>query len=235
LTPTELDGFELMPERFRLYMRSSLGISSGGAVWDKGALLELGLIEVGDYTIYAVYALLQPPAGSANAMRPRAGGSHLAFLLPSPISEASDLTQVTLETLIPTRRSLIRDALNACGLADLVPAIHIAPDDARLVVDAKHGRLWIDGMEIGGVQPNSHPFKFIALMARGLTRVSRDEIVRELSSGRQDEDVAARQAKTAANKAIVKAMTAAGHSIVSDFFPAAGTGFYRCTLPGFVR
>lgn len=235
LTPTELDGFELMPERFRLYLRSALGISSGGAVWDNGALLELGLIEVGDYSIYAVYALLQPPAGSANAVRPRAGGAHLAFLLPSPISEVADLTQVTLETAIPTQRGFIRSALHACGLGDLVPAIHFAPDDARLVVDTKHGRLWIDGTEIGGIQPNSHPFKFIALMARGLTRVSRDEIVRELSSGRQDEDVAARQAKTAANKAIVKAMTAAGHSIDSDFFPAAGTGFYRCTLAGFVR
>ncbi|HTU34518.1 MAG TPA: hypothetical protein VMF66_12015 [Candidatus Acidoferrum sp.] len=235
LTPTELDGFELMPEAFRLYLRSALGISSGGAVWDNGALLELGFIEVGDYSIYAVYALQQPPAGSANAVRPRAGTAHLAFLLPSPLSEASDLTQVTLEKVIPTQRGVIRDALCACGLADHVPAIHVAPDGARLIVDTKLGRIWVDGVEIGGLQPTSHPFKFITLMARGSAPVSRDEIVKELSSGRQDEDVAARQAKTAANKAIAKAMTAAGRSFDPDFFPAAGTGFYRCTLPAYVR
>jgi len=72
-------------------------------------------------------------------------------------------------------------------------------------------------------------------MASGSTLVSRDEIVKNLSSGRQDEDVAARQAKTAANKAIAKAMTAAGREFDTDFFPAAGIGFYRCTLPAYVR
>lgn len=235
LTPTELDGFELMPEGFRLYLRSALGISSGGAVWDNGALLELGFIEAGDYSIYAVYALQQPPAGSANTVRPRAGAARLAFLLPSPLTEASDLTQVTLGTVIPTQGGLIRGALHACGLADLVPAIHIAPDGARLVVDTKLGRLWVDGVEIEGLQPSSQPFKFITLMARRSTPVSHDEIVQEISSGRQDENVMARQAKSAANKAIARAMTAAGRSFDPDSFPAAGTGFYRCTLPAFVR
>jgi len=235
LTPTELDGFELMPEGFRIYLRSALGISSGGAVWDNGALLELGFIGVGDNSIYAVYALQQPPAGSANTVRSRAGGAHLAFLLPAPLTEASDLTQVTLETVIPTKRGLIRCALHACGLADLVPAIHIAPDGARLVVDTKLGKLWVDGVEIGGLQPSSQPFRFITLMARHSTPVSHDEIVREISSGRQDEDVMARQAKSAANKAIAGSMTAASRSFDPDSFPAAGTGFYRCILPAFVR
>ena len=168
-------------------------------------------------------------------MRPRAGAKHLAFLLPSQLTEVSDLTRVTLETVIPTQHGLIRGAIHACGLADLVPAIHIAPDGARLVIDTKQGRVWVDGVEIGGLQPGSHPFKFITLMASGSTLVSRDEIVKNLSSGRQDEDVAARQAKTAANKAIAKAMTAAGHAFDPDFFPAAGIGFYRCTLPAYVR
>lgn len=235
LTPTEVDGFELMPEQFRLYLRSALGISSGGAVWDGGALLELGFIKVGDYLIYSVYALQQPPTGSANTVRARVGAAHLAFLLPSALTEVSDLTQVTLETVIPTQRGLVRGALHACGLADHVPAIHLAPDGARLVVDTKQGQVWVDGVEIGGLQPGSHPFKFITLMARGSARVSHDEIVKELSSGRQDEDVAARQAKTAANKVIARAMTAAGRAVDPDLFPSAGTGFYRCTLPAHIR
>jgi hypothetical protein len=97
-------------------------------------------------------------------------------------------------------------------------------------LDNVRGRLWVDGVEIGGLQPSSQPFKFITLMARRSTPVSRDEIVQEISSGRQDEDVMARQAKSAANKAIARAMTAAGRSCDPDSFPAAGTGFYRCTL-----
>jgi hypothetical protein len=82
LTATDLDGLELVPERFRLYLRTALGITSGGAVWDNEELLELGSIEVGAYSIYVVYALQQPLPGAGNKIRAHAGGAHPVILFP---------------------------------------------------------------------------------------------------------------------------------------------------------
>ena len=90
-------------------------------------------------------------------------------------------------------------------------------------------------MEIEGLQADSHAFKLIELMARASSPISLDEITAKLSAGRQDGTTTARQAKSAALKAIREAMTAAGRTFNDDPFPSAGTGFYRCTLPAYVR
>ena len=47
LSVTDLDGFELMPEKLRLYLRSRLGIANGGSVWDGNETLNLGFVELG--------------------------------------------------------------------------------------------------------------------------------------------------------------------------------------------
>jgi hypothetical protein len=235
LTPTDLDGLELMPEAFRLYLRSVLGITNGGAVWDKGDLLDLGVIEVGEYCIFLVYALRAPASGSGDKIRTRAGGAHPVCLIPSSQVHDSELARITLESALPTRRAIIREAIHACGLADCVPALYTAPVRARLIVDTRMGKVWVDGVEIANLPPGSKPFQFITFMARHSAPVCRNEIVKEISPGRQDEDVVARQAKSSANKMIAKAMSAAGRTWNEDPFPTAGTGLYRCALPAYVR
>jgi len=235
LTPTDLDGLELMPEAFRLYLRSVLGITNGGAVWDKGELLDLGVIEVGEYRIFLVYALRAPASGSGDKIRTRAGGAHPVCLIPSSQVHDFELAKITLESALPTRRVIIREAAHACGLADCIPALYTAPDRARLIVDTRMGKVWVDGVEIANLPPGSKPFQFITFMARHSTPVSRDEIVKEISPGRTDEDTVARQAKSSANKLIVNAMSAADRNWNEDPFPNAGTGFYRCALPAYVR
>jgi hypothetical protein len=97
------------------------------------------------------------------------------------------------------------------------------------------GKVWVDGVEIANLPPGSKPFQFITFMARHSAPVCRNEIVKEISPGRQDEDVVARQAKSSANKMIAKAMSAAGRTWNEDPFPTAGTGLYRCALPAYVR
>jgi hypothetical protein len=234
LTGTDLDGLELAPEQLRQYLRSTLGISSGGAVWDKSELLELGFIEVGDYRIYVVYTLSHPAAGVGDRIRARSGGAQLVLLFPSSQAGCSELASVMLESALPTRRGLIRDSIHACGLADSVPAIHIAPDGARLVVDTQLGKVWVDGVEIGGLPTDSHAFQLIELLARR-SSVSADDIVAQISPGRQDGTTAARQAKTHVRQMIAAAMTAAGSTFDEDPFPCAGRGLYRCALPPYVR
>lgn len=125
LTATDLDGLELQPERFRLYLRARLGITSGGATWDKGELLELGFLDVGGHQIYAVYALQQPQPGVGDKLRARANGASSVLLFPSPqVNGTTELAQVMLESAVPEKQALIRQSVYACGFEGSVPAIH---------------------------------------------------------------------------------------------------------------
>jgi hypothetical protein len=234
LTATDLDGLELAPEQFRLYLRSVLAISSGGVVWDNGELLELGYIEVGDSKIYVTYALQQPSSDAGNRLRARAAGAHFVILYPPTTASSSEVARVRLESALPKRHWLVRQAIFACALDGCVPALHIAPDGARLVVDNRIGKVWIDGVEIGGIPADSHAFKFIELLARS-SPLPAEEIVAKISPGRQDGTTAARQAKSSAKQLIVDAMAAAGRDFDEDPFPAAARGFYRCAFLSFVR
>jgi hypothetical protein len=233
LTGTDLDGMELAPEQFRLFLRSMLGITSGGAVWDKGELLDLGVVGVGDQRLYLFYALQRPKAGIGDKIRARAAGTHPVILIPSPYIDDCELATVAIESPLPMRRSLIPQAVYKCGLEGCVPAIHIAPEDARLVVDTRIGKIWVDGVEIAGLQVDSHAFQFIELLAKK-SPVSADEVIAKISPGRQDDTTAARQAKAQAKQAIVTAMAAADRKFDEDAFPIAGKKAYRCALPPFV-
>jgi hypothetical protein len=144
------------------------------------------------------------------------------------------MATVMLDAALPTRNQVIRCAVNACGLANTVPAIHCAPDGARLVVDTRSKQVWVDSIEIGGLKPDSHPFRLIEFMARN-QRASTEAISAELSRARQDGDTTARQAKTAAKRIIIEAMTKAGRAFDEDPFPSGGIGVYRCALPAYVQ
>jgi hypothetical protein len=227
------DGLVLAPEKLRLYLRSRLGISVGGTAWDEREMLDLGVINVGDHALHLVYALRQPPQGVGDGFRARAAGAHLVLLIPSPQTDSSELAKVMLDSPLPTRIQVVRSAISACGLDHTVPAIHIAPDAARLVVDTQFKEVWVDGIEIKDLP--SHAFRLIELMARSSRCVSTEYISTELSPGRQDGNTTARQAKNIAKRIITQAMTAAGRVFDEDPFPPAGAGFYRCALPPFVR
>jgi len=114
------------------------------------------------------------------------------MLFPSPEGDGAELAHVTLESALPTKQDLIRQAACACALDGSVPAVYTAPDGARLVVDTRLGKVWVDGVEIQGLSSDSQPYKFLVLMAKSATPVSHDEIVNAISPGRQnqDEDVA---------------------------------------------
>lgn len=123
----------------------------------------------------------------------------------------------------------------ACGIADSVPAVHRAPEEARLVVDTRLKKVWVDDIEIVGLKPDSHAFRLVELIASSRGRpVSTSDLTAELSAARQDGNTTARQAKNAAERIIIEAMAAAGYTLGDDPFPAAGTGFYRCAFPSYV-
>src|SRR5207247_2012077 len=114
----------------------------------------------------AVYALRLPAAGIGGSIRARANAAHAVMLNPTAQTGSSELPEAKLVSAIPTRKEAVRSAVNACGLANLVPALNVAQEGARLIVDTHFKQVWIDGVEIKGLTPDSHPFRFIEIMAR---------------------------------------------------------------------
>ena len=235
LSPTDIDGLELQPEKLRLYLRAKLCISISNAPWREGEVLELGAVEVGDESFYLAYALQKPPRGAGDGLRARANGAHVVLLIPSSQIDDSDIAKVMLDEALPSRRFVTRAAIAANGLEDRVPAVNRAPDRARLVVDRRLKKAWIDNIELADLKADSHAFRFIEILAgSGGNPISTAAITEALSPARADGDTTARSAKLSAKKLIDKAMSDAGCAIDHDIFPSTGKGHYRCTLPGFV-
>lgn len=235
LTATDLDGLELHPEQLRLYFRSKLGITSGGTTWDGQELLNLGIIQLGDHCLHTSYALRELSAGAGARVRAWENGIPSVLLLPSPTAKSLEIPHVVLNAALPTRAQILPAAINACGLAKVIPAIYVAPEGARLVVDTQFKKIWVDGVQIEGLPPDSQAFRFIEKLARTPALVSSDELSNYLSPGRLDGDTTARQAKSRANKLIRDAMKKAGRDFDEDIFPNAGRGCYRCAVLPYVQ
>lgn len=152
------------------------------------------------------------------------------LLLPSSRVPSVDLATLMVDGPLPVREDVIRAAISQFGLESMVPAVHYAPSGTRLVVDTKHGKVWLDGIEITGLRPGTQPFRFVEILAnRCPSSMSAYELTDALSGGRQDGDTTARQAKLAARKAIADAIARAGRQVPDDLFPTQA-GSYRCTI-----
>jgi hypothetical protein len=237
LSATDIQGLELRPEAFRMYLREKLEISQGGVEWRNEELLELGVTEVGGQGFYVSYALRQPTRQVGQGLRTRADGAHVIVLFPPAHPEEPDLAMVRLETASPSRVDVIRRAIMNYGLEEKIPAVFWAPNCARLVVDSTHKKVWVDRIELTRLKPDSHAFRFIELIGRSRGAPIKAEAITEvLSPARSGSDgnTVTRQAKRAARKIIEEALREAGYALSEDPFPTAGTGSYRCTLPSFV-
>lgn len=236
LTATDLDGLELNPEKFRDEIRSRLRITGPAAVWDgQEDVLDLGVIGLSDHRLRVCYALRAPRNGIGDWLRARTAGAHLALLVPSHSYNGSELPAGVLEHPLPSREQAVRVAVAAAGLTAVVPTVFSAPDGARLVIDTQRGRVWVDGIEITDMKPDTHPFRFVEFLARRApAAVSTRDLAAELSGARGDGNTAARQAKAAARKLIRDALDLAGRTCEDDPFPTSGTGAYRCALATYI-
>ncbi|HEU0297899.1 MAG TPA: hypothetical protein VFR37_00550, partial [Longimicrobium sp.] len=237
VTPTDLDGFELNPERLREELRSRLGITGAALAWDgRGEVLDLGEIELGDHRLRLSYALRAPQNGVGSTLRSGAGGAHPVLLVPSHGPRGNlDLPVAPVESPLPSRKDAIRAAIAAAGLTHVVPAEFSAPDGVTLVVDSQHGVIWFDGIKIPELKPGTHPFRFVELLARrSPDAVSKKALTADLSGARDDGDTVVRQAKFKACGLIRQALARVGRSLDGDPFPTAGVGAYRCALASYV-
>ena len=238
LTATDIEGLELVPERFRQYLRTALGISEGGLVWSADdEVLQLGWLAVGDERLYLAYSIRQSRRDLGLHLRMRTSGAHVVLLMPATQPEESELATVMLSSAIPSKHQIIHDGAVACGFADQLPAIFRAPERSELIVDKRLKKVWVHGNEVQQFSPDSQLFKFVEMLAGSNgAPVSSDAITQALSAARLQTDgtTTARQAKMRAKNLIVQALEVAGAADTSNPFPSGGRGCYRCRLRSFV-
>jgi len=232
LSPTDLDGLELNPESLRLYLQSELHLRGPSVPWDRQEVLDLGVLDIAEHEFRLFYALRAPSIGIGARMRELAAGKNAVLLIPTRSDYQSELPKVVLEEALPTLGEVKRGVIAVCGLAGTLPAIHTAPDRARLVVDTRIGKIWVDGIEISGLGTETHPFLFVAALAKEFpSRISVAALMKLISPHRDDGGTAVRQAKTDAKKQITSALEKAGRSLDGqDLFPTGPPGSYRCSV-----
>lgn len=230
LSTTDVEGLELDLGAFGVLLGEQLELQKGQVRLVEANVLDLGPVVLGAHTIRPYYLLSTPTAGLGARLRTRAAGEHVVLLVPRGRTPGSDLATAELSDPVPSRRALERALVLSCGLQGQVPAIHYAREGARLVVDTGHGAVWVDGVRVEGIAPDTHPFKFVELLARAAgVAVSSAELSTALSPYRTDSP--ARHAKSDAKKAIAAALAAVGREPVEDPFPSAARGAYRCAMP----
>jgi len=228
LSATNLDGLALDSAALQSHLRAGLGLTGTAEKPSDDGLLDLGVLEVGDYSFRLTYALRQPPANASATLNARAAGARVVVLSPTAAG-VPDATSVVLPKPLPAKNSLIRAIAAKLNLNDQLPAILTAPDNARLIVDTKRGAIWFDRILIPDLKPGTHPFLFAELLAKSAPgAVPKDELVSRLSSGRTDGDQTARSAKAKAKKAIEAALQGKGVTFEDPFRPENGS--YRLTV-----
>jgi hypothetical protein len=232
LSATELDGLELRPEALRTHIRALLGLNGPSVTWSGDDHLDLGVLRVGTVDLRLAYALREPGAGIGDRLRARAAGAHAVLLIPTARDSNAHGIRVCLGEALPSPGAVIRGAIAACSLEAAVPAILMAPDRARLVIDTRSGEVWFDRVPVPRLQAGTHPHTLVEVLARaGGKAVSKQKLNEILSPGREDGDTAARQAKNTAKRMIVEALATVGRELDGDPFPSGPpAGHYRCAV-----
>lgn len=203
-------------------------------------LLDLGLIRVGELAVRVILAHRDPgirDAALRDAVRPR-NAAPTVVLVPAGRS-LPGIDVAPLDSLLSPSRLLGRIA-TALEIDENLPAIEIAPDTARFVVDTKRGTAWLDGVDL---ELTDGQFDFARDIAIGTLRQSPTPtklIVDRIGSKRLS-DAAGRQMKSEFLKQVKRAFAAAGRQeppeLADGSLVQSGgrTRGYLLGVPPFVR
>ena len=191
------------------------------------------MLSVGEFQFRIFYALRRPPRDAAEDIKRIGAGVTPVLLLPNGLKDRTGLNEVLLDGTLPDRQRVIRDVIAVSNIAEKVSALLTAPDNARLVVCTRFAKVWFDKIEITGIKPGTHPFRFIEIMAANATSpINGHDLAEQLSAGRTDGDQTARTAKMAAKKAIEAALKAKRLPFDDPFKSEKGS--YRLTVPAYI-
>jgi hypothetical protein len=235
LSATDLDGLELDVSRFQPYLRERLEMKGNFAPWTADAWhLDLGVLDLCGYQFRIIYAIRRPPDNAAAEVRAIFQSIAPVLLLPTGLDNSTGLAEVLLDGPLPELSRLRRDIVAVADLSGKVPALLLAPPNARLVVDSVFGQIWFDAVEITDLKPGTHAFRFVEILAKNSPgAINKHDLANQLSRAREDGDQGARSAKAAAIKKIRAAVEAQGRSFEDPF--KSETGSFRLTVLAFAR
>ncbi|MCG3145046.1 MAG: hypothetical protein HONDAALG_02587 [Gammaproteobacteria bacterium] len=234
LSATDLDGLELTVPAFQSHLREVLSITGNATPWPAdGWFLDLGVLSICEHEFRISYALRQPPRDAAADIKKLSASTTPVLLLPKGIKDSTGITEILLDKALPDCQRVVRDIIAASNLVGQVSALLTAPRNARLIVDARLGKIWFDGIEIAELKPETQAFRFVEILAKSAsTPINKHDLAEQLSPGREDGDQAARSAKTAANKLIKAALETKGLGFEDPF--RSENGRYRLTVPAWL-
>lgn len=234
LTPTDIAGLELDVGALVQMWRTTLELDGNVVHLGRGAYL-LGARSIESLRC-AVVALTRKPTMDASqlgqSVRTFAPGSTIGIVVPRGRSSGSGLTDVPISRLAVPSREFWRDFLIATGVANSVPAVWVAPPNARVVIDQTLKRVWLDGVEL---DVSDHVYRFVEMLAVAKGNpVATETIDQELSSNR--EETFARKVRDRLKKVIESSRGAGGPPLdVNDVVRTARGKGYALALPSFVR
>lgn len=233
LSATDLDGLELMVPDFQHHLREVLGITGSVIPWQTDSwFLDLGVLSICEHEFRMIYALRQPPRDATAKIKAVSASIVPVLLLPKGMKDATGITEILLDKALPDRQRVVKDIITLANLENQVPVLLTAPPNARLVVDTRLGIIWFDGIEITGLKPRTHPFRFIQILAQNApATINKHEVAAQLSASRTDGDQTTRTAKMTAKRLIKAALEAKG-LIFEDPFRSEN-GFYRLVVPAY--
>lgn len=234
LSVTDLDGLELDVSAFQRHLREVLGITGSAFPGQTNSwYLDLGVLSICEHEFRVIYALRQPPRDAAAQIKRLTASIVPVLLLPKGLQDATGITEILLDKALPDRQRVVKDIITLANLENRVSALLTAPPNARLVVDIRLGIIWFDRIKITGLKPRTHPFQFVAILAKNApATVNKHNLAAQLSAGRTDGDQTARTAKMAANRLIKQALKAKDLNFEDPF--KSENGSYRLTVPAYV-
>lgn len=236
-TTTETSGLGLQADLLLNRWREALCLE--GEVCDIGDGLHILGERSFESVRFAIAMLLRQPRDSDAPLisqRVAASTTHsakVALLLPVGRKSHTGLAEVPLDRLIPDEREVWRKVMIASSVGPQVPAIWLAPRDARIVVDKTRMHVWYEGIDLK-VPPDSLVFKFIAALADAHNAPVTTEALEQLMSRNRDESFA-RKVKNDAKKLVEARLKEAGISVDADsiFVTVRGQG-YRLGVAAYI-
>lgn len=233
LSATDLSGLELIVPAFQNHLREVFDITGGIVPWQTDSwFLDLGVLSICEHEFRMTYALRQPPRDAAAQIRTLSASIAPVLLLPKGMKGATGITEIFLDKALPDRQRVVKDIIIKANLEGQVPALLIAPKNARLVVDTRLGKIWFDRIEITELKPGTQAFRFVVMLAKNCpATVNKYALSEQLSASRTDGDQAARSAKTTASKLIKAALKAKSLGFEDPF--KSENGSYRLIVTAY--
>lgn len=235
LTPTDVEAYELQVLPLAQAIQADLALQGAA----RELTLHSGLWYMGSRAFapnlkMAVFLAVREPGATAAALiQTAAGGETPLMLYPHSCRGIDTLASAPCRIPQGPFQSALEDAVRSLKWHEQIPLTEWSSAD--LIVDIARGVITYRGLTLSTIQPDTHPFKFAAKVARaGGGMVSTSELNNYLSPQRLDNE-AAKTAKSDLWKAVKAAYRDAGRPAPTEQIFGSTRGGYWCKATAMVH